>query len=149
MEILSSTKTLKHLQEYVCSIILMKFFLLLSSTQDADSVGLLLACFHDVKSNHSYSIVQVLQSIDCFGEYIHDEFDCPLLSLTDLLYCIPSKSITHSVSVVHNCTSSCTFLSSSSTKTVEHELIATTQLVYHHDPANKMFCFNVYCMGHH
>ena len=67
----------------------------------------------------SYSaLVQPLQSIDIFGV---TEYDCPHFSLSKLIYCIPSKHVCHSVSVVHECTNTCTFATELVPKQLEHE----------------------------
>ena len=84
--------------------------------------------------------------MDNMGENILNELECPLLTLTDIVYCIPSGSISHSVSVVHECSNTCVFLSSMASRRLEHETVSSSQLCYHHDWSNNMYSLNVFCM---
>lgn len=74
------------------------------------------------------------------------ELDCPLLTLTDLIYLIPSAFIINAVSFIHECDNLCTFHASSVSKTVEHEQV-TQELAYKHNYSNRLYCHNVYCMN--
>lgn len=94
----------------------------------------------------SYCLVRLLDYMDLLGEQILNEYDCPLLSMTNLLYCIPSNSVIQAVSVVHECTSSCTFVQASTSRRVEHEVVDSTDILFKHDLSNKMYCYNVYCI---
>ena len=86
--------------------------------------------------------------MDINGEYIYNDYDCPILSLTNLVYCISSEHILQSVSIIHECTTTCVFVTKSVSKRVEHEDVNTSSLAYDHDWSNKLFCHNVYCMYH-
>lgn len=91
-------------------------------------------------------MIRPLQYMDALGQPILNEYDCPILSLTNLLYCIPSHCVSHAVSVVHECTHTCTFVSSSTTKKIEHEDVQSSFSLFKHDWSNKMYCLNVYCI---
>ncbi len=78
----------------------------------------------------------------------NNEFDCPLLMLTNLLYCINSHKIQNPVSIIHECTDSCKFITTTISSTVEHEHLHTSGPSYYHDTSNKMYCLNVYCSNH-
>ena len=91
-------------------------------------------------------LTRQLEYMDVFGQQITNEFDCPLLSMTNTLYCIPSKSVNHAVSVVHECTNSCTLVTSSVSRIIEHEHIESSLIIFKHDFCNKMYCLNVYCI---
>lgn len=122
--------------------------LYLFSFLQGDSFGLLLACFYDSRSRASYSLIRLLQKVDSFGVIVNNEFDCPLLTLTDLVYLIESISIHYAVSVVHECNNSCTYVTSSVTTVIERETITKSVLSFKHDPSNRMYCLNIYCMSH-
>ena len=91
-----------------------------------------------------YSLVQSLQSMDLFGETVSNEYDCPLYSLSKLIYCIPSKHVCHSVSVVHECTNTCTFVTKLVPKKLEHEDVNISSLIFEHNWSNNMYCHNLY-----
>ena len=110
-------------------------------------MGLLLACFEVCKDHQAICLVRTLEVMDNMGEQLLNEFDCPLLSMTNLCYCIPSASICHSVSVVHECTHTCTFTSILVSKQVEHESVELVQKYYQHDWSNNMYCHNIFCMN--
>ena len=84
----------------------------------------------------------------CGDSAILNDFDCPLLSLTKTLYFATPKSLVCSVSVVHECSSSCVFRRQrSSATTVEREKVLNeSSLVYEHDWSNEIVCLNMYCM---
>ena len=86
--------------------------------------------------------------MDSFGENIVDEFECPLLSMTETIYCVQSVHISHSVSVIHQCTRTCKFTTRLASKTIEHEKISSSELCYQHDKKNRMYSLNVYCLNH-
>lgn len=85
--------------------------------------------------------------MDVNGENILNEYDCPVLSLTDLIYCIPSQCIKHSISVVHECTTTCTYVTNCISNVIEHETVQTASLIFKHDWKNKLYCHNIYCMS--
>ena len=84
--------------------------------------------------------------MDALGQRIVNEYDCPFLSMTNLLYCVPSHTVNHAVSVVHECTHTCSFVNCSASKRVEHEDVQLPYSSFVHDWSNKMYCLNVYCI---
>ena len=111
--------------------------------QEADSIGLFLASFKI--RGLSLLVVRLLQFMDNSG---NNELDCPLLSMTNLVYCVSAHAVHHPVSVVHECGTSCEFVSTTITRTVERECVTTSGLEYKHDHSNKHYCLNVYCINH-
>lgn len=111
-------------------------------------IGILAACFTVVEDmrQKTFCIVQVFEYMDTFGIQVYNEYDCPILSLSNLFCCVPSTSINHSVSVVHECSSSCVFRRISTTTTVEREKVQACKLCFVHDFSNSMYALNVYCM---
>ena len=80
------------------------------------------------------------------GVQVCNDYDCPLLSLTTVFHCVPSRCISHFVSVVHECSSTCTFKTIESTIIVEREHISSQKLIFVHDISNSLYAVNVYCM---
>ena len=111
-------------------------------------IGILTACFHinGERKDESYCIVQLLERVDSFGIQLCNEFDCPLLTITTLFRSVPSNCISHSVSIMHECSSSCTFEHADTTTVVECEHVTSRKLVFVHDFSNNLYAFNVYCM---
>ena len=94
----------------------------------------------------SYCVVRPLEFMDVNGDCILSEYDCPLLTFGNLIYCLASNCVKRSVSVVHECSHTCSFVPSSTQKRIEHEDVCVSELVYKHDWSNNIFCLNVYCM---
>ena len=71
------------------------------------NVGILAACFNAAGEirDKSFCVVQLLEHMDCSGVQVCNEYGCPLLTLTSLFQFVPSDCISHSVSVVHECSS--------------------------------------------
>lgn len=84
--------------------------------------------------------------MDANGEPICNEFDCPLLTMSHLVYCVPSECIKHAISVIHECTDSCTFITRLTSKVVKHESVSASDLSYAHDWSHNLYCHNIYCM---
>ncbi len=87
-----------------------------------DDVGLLVGCFHDSESDASYCAVRLR------------------MLLMSMIHCIPSTSVCHSVSVIHQCTCTCNFITNVVPRRIEHENIhsSRSQLFYQHDLSNKL-----------
>lgn len=60
--------------------------------------------------------------------------------------CVPSICISHSVSVMHECSVSCVFRHVNTTATVERREVRTRKLCFVHDFSNNLYSLNVYCM---
>ena len=78
------------------------------------------------------------------SELICNDFDCPFLLLSSDVYFITPHAIFTTVSVVHECSRSCTEVLSS--RIVERENVQCHQTVFEHDWCNNVYCLNVYCM---
>ena len=77
-------------------------------------------------------------------QQITDEYECPLLTLTNTVSVYSSSCILHPVSIIHYCTESCKFHSTSVTKNIEHELVSTEGIKYVHDWTNFTFSLNIF-----
>ena len=89
-----------------------------------------MACFkvQSHGSNIDYCMVRQLQHMDLLGEQIMNEYDCPLLSMTNVLYCIPSNTVSQAVSVVHECKDTCSFVQTSVRRNIENEVVKSSNI---------------------
>ena len=95
---------------------------------------------------NSYCVVRQLARLECGGNPMFNEMDCPLLELTDEYKIIPSSAAIAPVSVVHECDSECEYVAGT-TQIVEREHIVNKRpLSYVHNYRNFYFSLNVYCM---
>ena len=94
-----------------------------------------------------YCIIQKLEPISLDNEQIVNDFDCPMLTLTNDFYAILPNHILTPVSVVHQCDAACVFVQKPSSTHVERESVSEHSLVFEHDWSNNMYCLNVFCMN--
>ena len=107
--------------------------------------GILAACFQ-VREGGSYATLQLFEPMDALGTPLRNEYDCPLLSLTCLFRCIPVHSILQSVSIIHQCSPTCTVQCVSASRTVEILSVPSQTHVFMHDFSNNLYSYNIYCM---
>ena len=91
----------------------------------------------------------VLQGCDEFvvnSEPVLNEYECPLLAITNRIFSADCSQIKQAVSIVHECSDSCTFDWGSSCRRIEREASGEKALVYTHDWTNMLCCLNVYCV---
>ena len=82
----------------------------------------------------SYCTVQVLEPEKAIPQgCILYEFDCPLLTMVDFFHVIPSSSVCAAVSVVHKCTTTCSFVEKTASVVVEGCDTSINRLVFVHD----------------
>ncbi len=96
-------------------------------------------------SHTSMCLVQKFEGIESNGQPIVNEYDCPLLTLTDTITGVYPVNIVIETSIVHECTDSCDFVDDGPLNVlqVERETIQTNRLAYMHDWTNKLYCFNI------
>lgn len=93
-----------------------------------------------------YCLIQEMQLMTSFdGETLLNQFDCPLLTLTNRIFAVHPDCILTTVSVVHQCNSSCVFVEKPCISNVERECVSQKSLVYQHDWSNDMYCLNIFC----
>ena len=80
------------------------------------------------------------------GQPLVNSFDCPLYYLSRKLFTVDSSAIVRTVSMVHECGSSCKLQDAELHQNVVREEMATTQCVLKHDWTLPLFCYNVYCI---
>ena len=79
---------------------------------------------------------------------ILNEFDCPLLKLTQCIFTLRPQELVKAVSIVHYCTESCRFIDKEGIRNVEREDVTFVGIEFKHNFIdNNMFCLNVYCIG--
>ena len=91
--------------------------------------GLFVASF-SVREGGSYCIMQLFEPMDSFGIPITNDYDCPLLSLTNLFHCIPAHYILQSISVIHECSPTCNLQCVYTSSTVERLSVSAETCLY-------------------
>ena len=111
-------------------------------------IGLLAACFKVPGQGYAscYCTIQLYEEMNSFGSGFFNEYDCPLYTVTDTFRCVSSDSICQTVSVLHDCTSSCLCKTLDTETQVERETVTSNTLVFEHDYSNTIYSKNVYCM---
>ena len=116
-------------------------------SQSDVQIGLLLSCF-SVSSTPPLNLC-VLQKlaplVSAVEEQCLNDFDCPILNLTNDLYLLPVSYVIKPISIAHCCTQSCIFVDNVSFSRVEREQITSSKLVFLHDLCNTKFCYNIFC----
>ena len=92
------------------------------------------------------------QQFSLTGDEICNEFDCPLVELSQNIFIVDPKVIMGPVSIVHSCTQTCQVYREPSTCSYEREVVSVadaTQVVFKHDLSNRLYCINIYCIGNY
>ena len=107
---------------------------------------MLLACVQQVDDLKNFCIVNTFDyiSVSVGNEMICNDFNCPLLLLSSNVYFVRPSAVISAVSVVHECSMSCTFKEITSSRVVERETVQCYQTVFEHNWNNNI-CI-VYCM---
>ena len=109
--------------------------------------ALLLACV--AQDRQWYCVIRPLEMMTALGNPITNDFECPLLTLTDTVLLVPPHRVQTSVSIVHQCTDTCTFTDTGIRRRIEREEvhIRSCNLLYKHDWSNNLYCLNIFCMN--
>ena len=105
----------------------------------------MITCFQTQEG--CYCCVKGFDTFEIKTKLVCNEWDCPLLQARDTIEVIYSNQVLYAVSVVHQCTHTCTFQTSSVGKIIEREEIVRSSLHYKHDEKNNMFYLNVYTVN--
>lgn len=91
--------------------------------------------------------IRLFEEIQIDDNCINNEFDCPLYYLTTTVMCMSPGQIKRSVSVLHQCDTTCHYIDKSLTRTIECEEIPDTskKLLYVHNYLNNIYFLNVFC----
>ena len=78
--------------------------------------------------------------------FVNNDYDCPMLCLSDSLILIPSMQDIRPVSILHLCNSDCTFKSSVTAHVIERTSVNVSSLSFQHNYCNDLYFYNIYCM---
>ncbi len=110
---------------------------------------MLLACFKDVQSQVSYTMLQKFEMLSAGGSQTFNEMECPLMQITDRYEVTYSTRILGSLSIIHECGRSCR-MEENQTRIVEREERVLTGTYYiNHDQNSEVFSLNIYSMSYH
>jgi len=108
--------------------------------------GLLLVCCKPVGGN-AVCVVRGLESLASPVGYITNKIECPLLLLSRTIFSTRTSSVLEAISVVHECTATCQFVTMQVPQNMERESRYISRLEYKHDFTNLMYCLNSYCIA--
>ena len=80
-------------------------FFLLAGIYISKQYALMLSCF--IKDNLEFCLIRQFEEIELNGDAMVNDYHCPLLTLTGNITIISSSIAIQSVSIVHECTSTC------------------------------------------
>ena len=82
------------------------------------------------------------------GEEITNYADCPLLLLSNVIFVTRSSLVLKAVSVVHECSQTCHFMSADFPRNIEREQVTiSSRIEYKHDySGNLMYSLNIYVL---
>ena len=108
--------------------------------------GKLVCCF--TNGEQQFCVLQLFERVETCNqsEPLLNPMDCPLLLLLSVFKVIFSEHIISAVSIMHECSSLCTYTQCSTSYTVERESVTTNTITFKHDFCNKLYCLNVYCL---
>ena len=88
----------------------------------------------------SACVIRGLEAIvSPYGIPITNEYDCPLLSLSHIIFTTKTSEVLKGVSVIHQCTETCQFIDKECGRNVEREDICLSRLEYQHDFSGKLY----------
>ena len=89
-------------------------------------------------------INRLFENITHEEEQILNEFNCPLLQLSNCLCLHAASCILRPVSILHECTNSCIF-TTNRVQSIEREEVETAGLTFVHDYSNNsMYSLNIF-----
>ena len=118
---------------------------------------ILCMCLHSRKLVYSGEVSELVKVPTVLSSFLNQKqlfhkavylmkFDCPLLTMVDFFCVIPSSSVCAAVSVVHKCTTTCSFVEKTASAVVEGCDTSVNRLVFVHDWTNTVYCNNIYCL---
>ncbi|KAL5509673.1 hypothetical protein EMCRGX_G005076 [Ephydatia muelleri] len=102
--------------------------------------------FCQLETGESFCVLQGCDEFVVNSEPVLNEYECPLLAITKRIFSADCSQIKQAVSIVHECSDSCTFDWGSSSRRIEREASGEKALVNTHDWTNMLCCLNVYCV---
>lgn len=110
-------------------------------------VGKIIACVK-TSSACSYCIIETLSPLMSGSNSISNEMDCPLLQGTDHVTIVPSIEVKTSISVVHECTSTCGEVMGRETQLEREHTVLNVKTIRHDSINNNVYCLNLYCTNY-
>lgn len=110
---------------------------------------MLLASVKHTKNHTSYCVLQKFEKVCAGGILVVNEMDCPLLQATYRFEVIPSINIMGSISVLHECTSSCTIKQLDTTMIERERVTIEGRRTLCHDKTNEYYSINIYCINYY
>ena len=108
-------------------------------------VGVFLSCFQS--NEKCYCIVRHLEPLMVGTTPQLNQFDCPLLTLTNILRVLPSVNNFCSVSVVHQCSTTCILKEKAVDTRLERHRVTQNTFFLLHDWSNTVYCYNLFCIS--
>ena len=75
-------------------------------------MGRLVSCVEEISTKQSFCIIKKMDLCTAGNIPIMNELDCPLIEESHRYEVIPSVSVLHSISILHECGTSCTLQTS-------------------------------------
>ena len=122
-----------------------------SSTLFQVKYGVLLVCANAPEQKIDFCVIRKLESYSAGAtdEPILNDVECPLLFLSHELFVVSPRSIVRPISIVHQCSDSCSFQEDTVVSHIEYQETTHTSLVFKHDFTNNLYCFNIFCCGNY
>ena len=77
---------------------------------------------------------------------VTNEYDCPILTLSDTLTLIPANQVLRSVSILHLCNSDCKFvIDDSFACSIEHNIVTVSNCLFN-IIIQRIFIFKIYIL---
>ena len=110
-------------------------------------IGKLASCVKENSTGESFCVVNLMEYFLLGGTPITNEMDCPLVENTHRFEVVSSVCIIRSISILHACGSSCTFVHNQKTTIEREEVTVKNFRTIKHDQNNNMYFINIYCMA--
>ena len=93
--------------------------------------------------------MQKMYDMEVGSSPITNEMDCPLLEESFRFMILPSHHILGSISVVHQCDTSCTVHNTTQSSIEREDVTLPVQHINHDFKNNTMYCVNVFCINYY
>ncbi|KAL5460040.1 hypothetical protein EMCRGX_G033453 [Ephydatia muelleri] len=100
-----------------------------------------------LETGESFCVLQGCDEFVVNSEPVLNEYECPLLAITKRIFSADCSQIKQAVSIVHECSDSCTFDWGSSSRRIEREASGEKALVNTHDWTNMLCSFLKMCIA--
>ena len=98
--------------------------------------GILLNTFK-IAAGNAICLIQGFQFVSMNDEILLNNFECPMLQLSKTIFTTPGSNVKRAVSIVHECTDSCSMQEVATIQSIERENISCNKLEFNHDYTNS------------